>query len=124
MRRASRRVLTIRHTYNLVDLPIVLAGKSGTAEFGIRDPKGRLPYHSWFVGFVPKDPWKSPEDPSGMQAVSGTDSELAVLAFAYDSRTRGNAATEIVKYFMQLHYDLDVDLRERWILERDNLYGQ
>ena len=31
MRVAARRVLTIRHTYNLVDLPIVVAGKSGTA---------------------------------------------------------------------------------------------
>ena len=33
MRQAARRVVTIRHTDNLVDLPIVVAGKSGTAEF-------------------------------------------------------------------------------------------
>ncbi len=124
MRRAARRVVTIRQTYNLVDLPIVVAGKTGTAEFGVRDAKGRLPYHSWFAGFVPKDPWKKDSDPNGVQAVSRTDSELAVLAFAYDSRTTGNAATEIVKYFLQLHYDLDVDLRQDWILERDNFYGQ
>ena len=26
----------------------------GTAEFGVRDSKGRLPFHSWFVGFVPE----------------------------------------------------------------------
>jgi len=34
MRKASRTVVTIRHTYNLVDMPIRVAGKSGTAEFG------------------------------------------------------------------------------------------
>ena len=37
--------MTARHTYNLVDLPIVVAGKSGTAEFGVRDRQGRLPFH-------------------------------------------------------------------------------
>jgi penicillin-binding protein 2 len=55
MRNAARTVVTIRHTYNLVELPIKVAGKSGTAEFGLRDKKGRLPFHSWFVGFVPKN---------------------------------------------------------------------
>jgi len=124
MRQAARRVVTIQHTYNLVDLPIVVGAKTGTAEFGVRDAKGRLPYHSWFAGFVPKDPWKKRSDPDGVEAISRTDSELAILTFAYDSRTTGNAATEIAKYFFQLHYDLDVDLREDWILERDNFYGQ
>ena len=55
--------------------------------------------------------------------MSKTDSELAFLAFAYDSRTRGNAATEIVKYFLQLHYHLDVDLRRPDLLGRGNFYG-
>ena len=55
MRNAARNTVLVRHTYNLVDMPIKVAGKSGTAEFGTRDSKGRLPYHSWFVGFVPKD---------------------------------------------------------------------
>jgi penicillin-binding protein 2 len=124
MRVASRQVLVSRHTWNIVDLPIVLAGKTGTAEFGLRDAKGRLPYHSWFAGFVPKKPRKSASDPQGFAAVRREDSELAVLAFAYDSRTLGNAATEIVKYFMQLHYGLKVDLRERWLLRRVNFYGE
>ena len=73
---------SLRHTYNLVDLPIKVAGKSGTAEFGTRDSKGRLPFHSWFVGFVPKDLRHGSFD--------DTDSQLIVLAFAYDSRTKGN----------------------------------
>ena len=57
MRNAARSTVTLRHTYNLVDLPIKVAGKSGTAEFGTRDSQGRLPFHSWFVGFVPGDPY-------------------------------------------------------------------
>ncbi|HVD89959.1 MAG TPA: penicillin-binding protein 2, partial [Jatrophihabitantaceae bacterium] len=74
MRAAARSVLTLRHTYNLVDLPIVVAGKSGTAEFGTRDRQGRLPFHSWFVGFTPKDPHKKASDPDGLKALSKGDS--------------------------------------------------
>lgn len=114
MRNASRETVTLRHTYNLVDLPIKVAGKSGTAEFGERDSKGRLPFHSWFVGFVPKDPAKGSFD--------AESSELVVLAFAYDSRTKGNAATEIVKYFLQLHYGIKKDYRNFDLLERGNFY--
>ena len=40
-----------------------------------------------------------------------------------DTRTAGNAATEVVKYFLQLHYGLRIDLRQRWVLERANFYG-
>ncbi len=114
MRNAARETVTLRHTYNLVDLPIKVAGKSGTAEFGKRDSKGRLPFHSWFIGFVPKDPAKGSFD--------AESSELVVLAFAYDSRTKGNAATEIVKYFLQLHYGIKQDYRNFDLLERGNFY--
>ncbi len=124
MRVAARNVLVVRHTYNFVDLPIVIAGKSGTAEYSVRDSQGRLPFHSWFVGFTPKDARKKPGDPNGFKAVSGTDSQLAFLAFAFDSRTRGNAGTEIAKYFLQLHYHIKKDYRNRYLLVRDNFYGQ
>ncbi len=115
MRVAARRVVTVRHTYNLVDLPIVVAGKSGTAEFGMRDRQGRLPFSNWFVGFVPKEarktaPTRRASRPSGARTL-----DLVVLAYAHDTRTAGNAATEIVKYFLQLHYGLSVDLRQRWV---------
>ena len=123
MRVAARNVLVVRHTYNFVDEPVVVAGKSGTAEFGIRDSRGRLPFHSWFAGFTPKDPSKSPSDPNGFEAVKSSDSQLAFLAFAYDSRTTGNAATEIAKYFVQLYYHTNVDLRINSLLVRDNFYG-
>ena len=119
---SARSVLTLRHTYNLVDLPIVIAGKSGTAEFGTRDRQGRLPFHSWFVGFTPKDPHKKAGDPDGLKALSKGDSQLVVLAFAYDSRTKGNAATEIVKYYLQLHYGIKHDYRNFNLLQRGNFY--
>ncbi len=122
MRQAARNVLLVRHTYNLVDLPIVVAGKSGTAEFGLRDNKGRLPFHSWFVAFVPKNPAKTASDPDGMKAVSREDASLVVLAFAYDSRTKGNAATEIVKYYLQLHFHIKHDYRNFYLLQRGNFY--
>jgi penicillin-binding protein 2 len=114
MRNAARSTVTLRHTYNLVDLPIKVAGKSGTAEFGTRDSKGRLPFHSWFVGFVPKD--------TRHGSFNSTDSELIVLAFAYDSRTKGNVATEIVKYYMQLHFGIKKDYRLPELLKRGNFY--
>jgi penicillin-binding protein 2 len=123
MRQAARNVVTIRHTLNLVDMPLVVAGKTGTAEFGLRDSKGRLPYHSWFAGFLPKDPYRAAGDPSGMRAVAETDSEVAIVVFAYDSRTRGNAATEILKKFLQLQYDLDRDYTRIDLLKRANFYG-
>ena len=114
MRNAARSTVTLRHTYNLVDLPIKVAGKSGTAEFGTRDSKGRLPFHSWFVGFVPKDVRQG--------SFNRTDSPLIVLAFAYDSRTKGNVATEIVKYYLQLHFGIKKDYRLPDLLKRGNFY--
>ncbi len=124
MRVAARTVLTVRHTYNFVDLPVVVAGKSGTAEFGLPDSKGRQAYSNWFAGFVPRNAAKSAADPGGFKAVSRTDSPLAFLAFAYDSNTVGNAATEIAKYFVQLHFKTHVDLRLNSVMKRGNFIGQ
>jgi hypothetical protein len=45
-----------------------------------------------------------------------------VLAFAYDSRTKGNVATEIVKYYLQQHYGIEKDYRLPDLLERGNFY--
>lgn len=116
MRLAARETVTLRHTYNLVDMPIKVAGKSGTAEFGVKDAKGRLPYHSWFVGWVNKDPTSAD--------FTQTNSELMFLAFAYSSQTIGNAATEIAKEFLQIHYGIKQDYVLRSLLKKGNFYGQ
>jgi len=119
MREAARRVVTIRHTYNLVDLPIVVAGKTGTAEFGIRDKNGVLPYSNWFAGFVPKNAWKK-DNPTG--SVTKPDAQLAFAVFTYDSRTLGNVATEVAKYYLQLHFRIKEDYRIPELLKRTNFY--
>ena len=62
-----------------------------------------------------------PGDPDTARSTS-TDSKLIVLAFAYDSRTKGNVATEIVKYFLQLHFGIKNDYRLPNLLKRGNFY--
>ncbi len=97
MREGTRAVITSRHTYDFVDLPIYAMGKTGTAEFGTV-VRGVLPYHEWFVGYTPGDAFNG--------NYTTTDSQLAVVAFVYGANTLGDVATEIVKYYMWLHYHL------------------
>jgi penicillin-binding protein 2 len=119
MREAARQVVTSRNTYNLADLPIVVAGKTGTAEFGVRDKNGVLPYHNWFAGFIPKNAWKK-DNPTG--DVSKPDSQLAFAVFIYNAGTLGNTATEVAKYYLQLHYGITKDYRLPQYLKRTNFY--
>ena len=100
MRIGAREVITTGHAYNIRDLrlPGALSGKTGTAEFGAETPGGTLPFHSWFVAYLPSAP-------------GATDADLAVVTFAYSAVVPGNVSLEVVKYFLQEHYDLDQDLR-------------
>ena len=111
MRVAARQVVTSQHTYNLVNEPFVVAGKTGTAEFGVRDAKGLLPYHNWFVAFVPLH-----------GDVSKPDSQLAVVGFNEDANTVGNSATEMIKYFLQIHFGTKHDLRLFNLMQIGNFY--
>lgn len=123
MREGTRAVVTTRHTLNLVDLPVAVAGKTGTAEFNVPDKFGRLPFSSWFVGYTEGNGYDSD--------FTKTDSQLAVLAFVYGANTQGNVATEIVKYFLWQHYGLkgypfSIYTRGNvltWTLHRGNYYG-
>jgi penicillin-binding protein 2 len=115
MRVAARNSVIIRHTYNLIDMPVAVAGKSGTAEFGVKDKLGRLPYHSWFVGWVNKDPTS--------KDFTQTNSQLLFLAFAYSSQTIGNAATEIAKDFLQLHFHIKHDYLLPQLMKKGNFAG-
>jgi penicillin-binding protein 2 len=100
MRVGAREVITSGHAYNIKDLrlPGALSGKTGTAEFGEPTAEGTLPFHSWFVAYLPS-------------RAGGTDAELAIVSFNYSAVVPGNVSAEVVKYFLQLHYDLDQDLR-------------
>jgi penicillin-binding protein 2 len=100
MRIGAREVITTGHAYNIRDLtlPGALSGKTGTAEFGEPRKDGALPFHSWFVAYLPS-------------TAGATDAELAVLAFSYSAVVPGNVAAEVVKYWLQLWYGLDQDLR-------------
>jgi penicillin-binding protein 2 len=118
MRRAARNVAVVRHTWNLIDMPIVIAGKTGTAEFGNPGPNGLLPFHNWYVSYVPKDPWRKASDPNGFKAAERTDSELAVVVFSYNAGTLGNTSTEITKYFYQLHFGLKKDFRLPYLMKK------
>jgi penicillin-binding protein 2 len=100
MRIGAREVITTGHAYNIrdLDLPGALSGKTGTAEFGELTEEGTLPFHSWFVAYLPSE-------------AGATDTELAIVSFNYSAVVPGNVSAEVVKYFLQLHYDLDQDLR-------------
>ncbi|MGH2462724.1 MAG: penicillin-binding protein 2 [Candidatus Limnocylindria bacterium] len=100
MRVGARQVITTGHAYNIGDLrlPGTLSGKTGTAEFGLPDVEGVLPFHSWFVAWLPSSP-------------GATDSPLAVITFTYRATVIGNVSTEVVKYFLQQYFQLDQDLR-------------
>lgn len=100
MRIGAREVITSGHAYNIrdLDLPGALSGKTGTAEFGELTEEGTLPFHSWFVAYLPSE-------------AGATDAELAVVAFNYSAVVPGNVSAEVVKYFLQMHFDLDQDLR-------------
>jgi penicillin-binding protein 2 len=100
MRIGAREVITSGHAYNIrdLDLPGALSGKTGTAEFGELTRQGTLPFHSWFVAYLPSAP-------------GATDADLAIVSFNYSAVVPGNVSAEVVKYFLQLYYGLDQDLR-------------
>lgn len=123
MRVDARHVVLSRHTWNMVDMPIVVAGKTGTAEFGTVGSNGVLNYHEWFVGWVPKDPWKTASDPGGLKAIARTDSNLAFIAFSYNADTVGNVSTEICKYFLQLYFGIKHDYRMPNLLNKGPRYS-
>ena len=100
MRIGARQVITTGHAYNIRDLhlPGALSGKTGTAEFGTRGKNGVLPFHSWFVAYLPSK-------------AGATDADLAIVTFSYSAVVPGNVSLEVVKYFLQQWYGLHQDLR-------------
>ena len=103
MRIGAREVITTGHAtnINLLRVPGALSGKTGTAEFGTLNAKGVLPFHSWFVAYVPSK-------------AGATDANLAIVTFTYSAVTRGNVSLEVDKYFLQQYFHLNQDLRRQF----------
>ena len=100
LRFGAREVVTSGHAFNIRDVPLpgALSGKTGTAEFGTKHKDGSLPFHSWFVGYLPSRP-------------GATDATLEVLTFSYSATVPGNVSTEVVKYFFQKYFKVQHDYR-------------
>lgn len=103
MRIGAREVITSGHATNInaLRVPGALSGKTGTAEFGTPTSQGVLPFHSWFVAYLPSQ-------------AGATDAELAIVTFTYSAVVRGNVSLEVIKYFFQEYFDLDQDLRREF----------
>ncbi|MDQ2853581.1 MAG: penicillin-binding protein 2 [Chloroflexota bacterium] len=103
MRLGAREVISTGHASNIRDLvlPGALSGKTGTAEFGTPTSQGVLPFHSWFVAYLPSSP-------------GATDANLAIITFTYSAVIRGNVSLEVVKYFLQQWFGLSQDLRREF----------
>jgi penicillin-binding protein 2 len=103
MRIGAREVITTGHATNInaLRVPGALSGKTGTAEFGTPTSQGVLPFHSWFVAYLPSQ-------------TGATDAELAIVTFTYSAVVRGNVSLEVIKYFFQEYFGLDQDLRREF----------
>jgi penicillin-binding protein 2 len=103
MRIGAREVIASGRAGNIRDLslPGALSGKTGTAEFGTPTAQGVLPFHSWFVAYLPSK-------------AGATDADLAIVTFTYSAVVRGNVSLEVVKYFLQQYFELDQDLRREF----------
>jgi penicillin-binding protein 2 len=103
MRIGAREVITTGHATNInaLQVPGALSGKTGTAEFGTPTAQGVLPFHSWFVAYLPS-------------IAGATDADLAIVTFTYSAVVRGNVSLEVVKYFLQEYFNLDQDLRREF----------
>ncbi len=103
MRIGAREVITTGHATNIgqLQVPGALSGKTGTAEFGTPTSQGVLPFHSWFVAYLPSQ-------------AGATDADLAIVTFTYSAVVRGNVSLEVIKYFFQEYFNLDQDLRREF----------
>ncbi len=102
VREGDHEAVLIRHTLNLVDMPICTAAKTGTAQYGSQKIGGHLPFNTWVAG------WVSPS----CNFAKTNDVHLAFVAFAFDSsNSLGNVALEAVQYFLQMHFHMKKDYR-------------
>ena len=76
MREAARSVVTMRHTYNLVDLPIVVRRQVGNSRVREPRPPGPPAVPLLVRRVHAEGPHEEASDPSGLKALGKADSEL------------------------------------------------
>ena len=76
--------------YPLFNYPIPLAGKTGTAEHGVKDEKGNLKTHAWFTAFAPVD-----------------NPKIVVTAFLEDGGGGSDNAAPLVKKVFDYYFDIN-----------------
>ncbi len=88
--REGLRLAVTDGTAPLANLPeIAVAGKTGSAEFGIRDENGDLPTHAWFTAYAPAD-----------------DPEVAVIVFIEGGGEGSSAAAPIAAQILRYYFGL------------------
>ncbi len=75
--------------YPLFNYPISVAGKTGTAEHGVKDEQGNLKTHAWFTAYAPV------EDP-----------QIVVTAFLEDGGGGSDNAVPLVKVIFDYYFNL------------------
>jgi penicillin-binding protein 2 len=97
LRESMRRVVTIGHAW-MPNAKLPIAGKTGTAEFGLSADGKPLAFHNWFVSYLPN--YDSPDAPA----------EIAMVIFAYSSSTNcfaafcPNPAVSVTQHVYETYY--------------------
>ncbi|MFQ5421847.1 MAG: penicillin-binding transpeptidase domain-containing protein [Anaerolineae bacterium] len=88
--------------YRFEGLPIVVAGKTGTAEAPPRDP------HAWFVGYAPAEPYtlrdgRVIEEP-----------EIAIIVMIENAGEGSDVAAPIFRRLVEMYYGITPQARLPW----------
>ncbi|MGQ9683295.1 MAG: penicillin-binding protein 2 [Anaerolineae bacterium] len=87
---ASLREAVANGTAPLANLPQVpVAGKTGSAEFGVPDEKGERPTHAWFMAYAPAD-----------------DPQVAVIVFIEGGGEGSSAAAPVAAQILRYYFGL------------------
>ena len=90
--REGLRVAVVDGTAPLANLPeIAVAGKTGSAEFGVPNAEGERPTHAWFVAYAPA------EDP-----------EVAVVVFIEGGGEGSSAAAPLAAEILRYYFGLPI----------------
>jgi penicillin-binding protein 2 len=81
-------------THQFVDLPVPVAGKTGTAETVVADS------HAWFIGYAPAEPYTAPDG----RAIAGP--EIAVVVMVENGGEGSAVAAPIFRRIVEAYYGI------------------